>query len=69
MDNSLDQLITHTQVVKTEAERLADLVPNPGVPNGTIWTDVHGQKVEVVIEIDEAGNNTGWHVKPVEETI
>jgi hypothetical protein len=52
----------------TEAERLKSLVPNPGVPDGTIWTDVHGQKVKVVYEYDDASQVTGWHVEPQDKT-
>lgn len=58
--------ITTTQIdPPTEAERLESLVPNAGVPDGTIWTDVHGNEVKVVYEFDDAKTVTGWHVEPV----
>jgi hypothetical protein len=52
--------------VPTEAERLEALIPNAGVPDGTIWTDVHGVSVKVVYEYDKAKQVTGWHVEPQE---
>lgn len=53
------------ETVVTEAERLADMQPNPGHSDGEVISEPNGDKVAVVFDYDNNRNLIGWHKEPV----